>query len=267
MPTKVASLDDAIGLVTDGARIGGGGVLLDRKPIGFLDALTRAGVTDLRYHSFLGSLDVELLVVRGAVAEVHTGYVGFEQMGFAPRYLEAVTNGTITAHEYSEFLFVAGLRAAAAGLPFMPAKGGTGSEIVTQLGFVEIDDPYGAERVLAVPRMALDVVVLHADTADVHGNVAAPPDKTFLWDSDAMLARAGDRVVVTAEALVDDVREMEGRDILLVGYEVDAVVELPDGARPTAMAGRYPAQRDRIAKYLDAAGGGDPGHAMDALLT
>ena len=104
--SKVISLTDATALVDDGARLAPGGVLLRRKPIAFLAALADAGRRDLCLYSFLASLDVELLVARGAVAEVHAGYVGFEQLGFAPAFGRAVASGEVRAFEYSELLFV-----------------------------------------------------------------------------------------------------------------------------------------------------------------
>ncbi len=148
-------------------------------------------------------------------------------------------------------MFVAGLRAAAAGLPFMPAKGGSGSQLLEELEFVEIDDPYGGERVIAVPAMRPDVSILHADAADAGGNVLGPERPDFLSDSDVLLARAADRVIVTCERVVttDELRA-DSRRVVLYGYEVDAVVSLPDGARPTAMPGHYPADVEAIAAYL-----------------
>ena len=51
-----------------------GGVLLRRKPIAFLSALAERGAARTSaLYTFLASLDVDLLVARGAVAEVHAG--------------------------------------------------------------------------------------------------------------------------------------------------------------------------------------------------
>ena len=169
--TKVIALDAAAELVEDGARLGIGGVLLRRKPIAFLTALADAGRRDLRLYSFLASLDVELLVSRGAVAEVHAGYVGFEQLGFAPAYGAAVAAGRVAAFEYSELVFVTGLRASAAGLPFLPTRGAKGSDLVAELGLRDVECPYTGERILAAPAIRPEVCVLHAEAADALGNV------------------------------------------------------------------------------------------------
>jgi glutaconate CoA-transferase subunit A len=261
--SKVISLDAAVAMVPSGATLGVGGVLLKRKPIGMLKALASSGVNRLRLCSFLASLDAELLAVYGALAECHSGYVGFEQLGFAPRYGAAVAAGEIEPYEYTEFLFTAGLRAALAGLPFMPAKGGAGSDVLSELGFAEIEDPYGGETVVAVPALRPDVAVIHADAADAAGNVLGPAQPDFLWDFDANIARASHVVIVSVERVVDRVSAGGGRPVLLYGYEVDAVVEVPGGARPTAMPGTYGADLEAIRAYLTAAT--EPGAARKAL--
>src|SRR5581483_12415975 len=139
-------------------------------------------------------------------------------------------------------LFTAGLRASLAGLPFFPTRGAIGSDLVAELGLQELACPYSGERVLAVPALRPDVCAIHAEAADARGNVQAHSTRDFLHDADAMLARASAHVVVTAERIVDT-DELRGR-ALLYSYEVDAVVEAPRGAWPTAMPGLYGADLD-----------------------
>jgi len=250
---KVCSLDDAVARVRDGARLGVGGVLLQRKPIAFLCALVAAGRRDLTLCSFLASLDAELLAAHGALAAAEVGYVGFEHLGFAPAYSAAVDRGDVTVREHSEFLFVTGLRAALAGLPFLPTKAAAGSQVLAELGFAEITCPYTGTPLVAVPALVPDVAVLHAEAADRRGNVVGPARRDFLFDFDANLARAAKQVVVTVERVLDDV-SAERRRTLLFGYEVDAVVEVPRGAAPTGLPGRYPADLAAVRRYLGEAG-------------
>jgi len=247
--SKVTSVDDAVELVRDGASLGIGGVLLRRKPIAFLSALADAGLRDLRLLTFLASLDVDLLVARGSVAEVHAGYVGFEQLGFAPAFGRAVAAGEVRALEYSELVFVSGLRASLAGLPFLPTRGARGSDLVAELGLREIECPYTGERLLAAPAIRPDVCVIHAEAADEQGNVIAPSTHDFLFDADATLARASAAVVVTAERIVAT-SEIRRAGALLFSYEVDAVVEAPRGAWPTALPGVYGADLEAVRAYL-----------------
>lgn len=238
MRSKLVDLDLAAELVPDGARLAVGGVLLRRKPMAFVRALVAAGRRDLRVYSFFGSTDVELLASEGALAEVHAGYVGFEQLGFAPAYGAAVDAGRIRSFEYSEMLFVSGLRASVAGLPFLPTRGAAGSQLVGDLGLRTVADPYSGEELVAVPALRPDVCVIHAEAADERGNVASPSVHDFLFDADATLARASAKVIVTVERIART-DELRGGRALLFSHEVDAVALAPKGAWPTAVPGLY----------------------------
>jgi glutaconate CoA-transferase, subunit A len=263
----VVGLDEAVASIPDGAALGVGGILLQRKPIALLRALATRGARDLRLYSFLASLDVELLAAHGVLAEAHTGYVGFEQLGFAPAYERAVAAGSIGAHEYTEFLFVAGLRASLAGLPFLPARGGLGSQVLDELGYETIRCPYTDQELVAVPGMRPDVTVLHAEAADAAGTVLGPAGRDFLFDFDANIARAAERVIVTVERLVPTEELVAANDrTLLFAHEVELVVVVPGGAAPTSLPGSYGPDLSALRTYLrEVEGGADPATAIEVL--
>ena len=60
-------------------------------------------------------------------------------------------------------------------------------------------------------------------------------------------------MIVSVERIVDEVK-----DALLFAHEVDAIVELPGGARPTALPGAYAADL-RARRRLPAAARGQAG--------
>lgn len=265
MTVRVTTLDDALALVHNGALLGVGGALLKRKPLGFLAALAGSGRHQLRVVSFLASLDAELLAAYGCLAELHCGYVGFEQLGFAPAVSAATDAGEIRRVDYSEMLFVSGLRASLAGLPFLPTRGGTGSQVTLDLGTRTVTCPYSGEELLAAPAIRPDIAVLHAEAADREGNVLGPAQADFLFDMDANLARASEHVVVTVERLAERGEIVQAnRRTLLFGFEVDAVVVLPNGARPTALPGGYPSDVSALRRYLEVAGK-DPSRSREAM--
>ena len=241
---KVMALSEAVELVPDGASIGTGGILMTRKPVALLDAIARER-TALTLWTLLGSVDAELLAVRGALAQSNTIYVGFEQLGFAPAYGQAVAAGTVEARDYSELLMLAGLRASLAGLPFLPTRGAQGSDVAQALAIQTVACPYTGEALLAAPAIRPDVALIHAEEADARGNVASPRHRDFLFDWDANIARASARVIVSVERVVDEIH-----DALLFAHEVDAIVECPRGAQPTALPGVYAADLDRVGAYL-----------------
>jgi glutaconate CoA-transferase subunit A len=241
---KVISLAEAVEFVPDGGSIGTGGILMTRKPVALLDAVGRAR-RELTLWTLLGSVDAELLTLHGALAQSNTIYVGFEQLGFAPAYSQALADGTVEAREYSELLMLCGLRASLAGLPFLPTRGAQGSDVATALGIREIICPYTGETLFAAPAIRPDVALIHAGAADAYGNVQGPAHRDFLFDWDANIARASTRVVVSVERIVDEVE-----DALLFAHEVDAVVVAPRGAHPTALPGAYAADLQRVGAYL-----------------
>lgn len=238
---------------------------MKRKPLGFLAAIAGAGRRNLRAVSFLASLDAELLAAYGCLSELHCGYVGFEQLGFAPAVNAATDTGQIRRVDYDEVLFASGLRASLAGLPFLPTRGGTGSQVTVDLGIQSVTCPYTGEELLAAPAIRPDVTVLHAEAADREGNVLGPMQADFLFDMDANLARASEHVVVTVERLAERAEIVQAnRRTLLFGFEVDAVVVLPNGARPTAVPGSYPSYGSALSRYLEIAGK-DPSRAHEAM--
>lgn len=256
---QIMTLDEAAGSIPDGSHVGIGGVLMDRKPIALLAAMARAGVRDLTVSSFLASLDLEILLAAGCVRRVRTGYVGFEHRGGAPLFRKAYAQGAIEVEVHSELTFNAGLEAAATGLPFLPTRGAIGSDVATELEYSTIEDPYGSGTLLAVPASPLDVALVHTHLADRRGVVAGPEVATFLWDADAGLARAAERVMVTAERVVDRLDEPG----LLTGLDVDVVIEARLGAAPLALPGSYVTDEERVADYL---GAGDPADLLAKLI-
>ncbi|MTD13446.1 hypothetical protein GIS00_05740 [Nakamurella sp. YIM 132087] len=266
MPSKVVPLQEVVSTVPDGCVIGMGGVLNNRRPIVLLDAIGQAGRRNLSLWSMLGGLDVEILAVHDALAEVGSIYVGFEGLGPAPAFERAVADGRITARDHSELTLIGGLRAAQAGLPFWPTRGATGSDIARELGLREVADPYTGECLLAAPAIRPDLTLLHAEAATTDGTVLLPAVHDFLTDHDATIARAATRTVVGVERIAgpDEARD---RGVLLHGFEVDAVVVLPGGARPTGLPGVYDPDLAAISAYLAAAQHPDTTRsALDELL-
>ncbi len=263
MGLPTVSLAEAAELVADGDAVGTGGALTARKPVALLDAVARRR-RGLALWTLLGSLDAELLAARGALAEAHAIYVGFEQLGAAPAFEAAVGAGRVRFGEHSELAFVGGLRAAVAGLPFMPSRGLAGSGVAADLGLRRVDCPYSGERLYALPAIRPDVALIHAEAVDRDGNVLGPAEPYFLHDYDATIARAARRVVVSAERVAAS--QEARRPVLLFAHEVDAIVIAPGGARPTALPGLEPPRFERLRAYLDETAGGDPAAALDRLL-
>ncbi len=249
MTDRTMALDDALELIGDGASVAVGGAVLSRKPMAAVRALAQAGRRDLELITFAGSLEVELLLEAGALRAVRSSYVGLGSHGMAPRFAAAVSARSVEDSEESEWMLLGGLRAAASGLPFLPTRAALGSDLVAERGLREVTDPYTGERFLAVPALVPDVALVHAWRSDAEGNIQSrwPPD--HLWDVDLLMARAARTVIVTVEQVVDaeEIRA-SAQHTILYGFEVDAVVETPGGARPTAFPPEYGIDETRLAE-------------------
>ena len=247
-------LRGAASLVPDGSTVYIGGAVLRRKPMAVLRAVVDLQRRDLHAMTFAGSVDIELLVGSGVASRVSSAYVGLGAQGFAPIFKEAAEAGEVEDHEYSEWTMLAGLRAAAMGIPFLPTRGGTGSALLDGLGIDSVDDPYGTGSYLAIPPMRPDVTILHAWRASESGHVqfADPPE--HLWDVDVVAARAAGTVIVSVDEVVsDEVIYASPRLTVLFGVEVDALVEARRGSWPTASPPLYDEDHHAVAAYAESA--------------
>jgi glutaconate CoA-transferase subunit A len=253
--TKVVSLQDAADVVQDGNTVYLGGTVLDRKPVALVRAIVAAGRRDLDIVTFAGSIDVDLLVGAGAARSVAAAYVGLGPSGSAPQFTAAVKAGSIEDLEYSEWLLLGRLRAAAMGIPFLPTRGGAGSDILDLHGFEQIVDPYTGDSYTALAPLRPDVTLLHAWRASAAGNVQLAWPPQHLWDVDVVAARAGNRVVVEVDEIVpESVITDAPEHTRLFGFEVDAVVEVPGGSWPTSSPPLYEEDATALAGYAESGG-------------
>ena len=248
----MTSLEAALEAVRDGMVIGVGGSPLSRKPMDAVRALAARAPKDLQLVTFTGSLDVELLIASGSLRAVRASHVSLGEAGRAELFQAAVMAGAIEDLEESEWMLLGRLRAAAAGMPFLPTRAALGSDLAAARGLREVADPYTGATYLAMPALAPDVAVIHAWRADAAGNVQMPWPPDHLADVDLLLARAARHTIVTVERLVpaEEIARTADRTVLF-GFEVGAVVEAPRGAWPTGSPSDYPAN---VAEVRSAAG-------------
>jgi glutaconate CoA-transferase subunit A len=245
---RATTLEDALGAVRDGMVVAVGGSVLSRKPVAAVKELARSGARDLELVTFTGSLDVELLVRAGTLRAVRSSHVSLGSVGRAPAFTDAVERGTLEDIEESEWMLLGRLRAAAAGLPFVPTRAAFGSDLLEGAALSEVTDPYTGERFLALPPLRPDVALLHAWRADPAGNVQRPWPPDHLWDVDVLMARAADNVIVTTDNLVSEAEVAASSEAtVLFGFEVDAVVETERGAFPTGSPPDYGPDLGRVA--------------------
>ena len=250
----MTSLEAALEAVRDGMVIGVGGSPLSRKPMDAVRALAARHPKDLELVTFTGSLDVELLIASGSLRAVRASHVSLGEAGRAELFQAAVMTGEIEDLEESEWMLLGRLRAAAAGMPFLPTRAALGSDLAAARGLREVADPYTGTTYLAMPALAPDVAIVHAWRADAAGNVQMPWPPDHLADVDVLLARAARHTIVTVERLVpsEEIAQTADRTVLF-GFEVAAVVEAPRGAWPTGSPSDYPANVAEVRTAAEAA--------------
>ncbi|HVW48550.1 MAG TPA: CoA-transferase [Solirubrobacterales bacterium] len=249
----LASADEAVAAIPDGAVVGIGGAVTAAHPMALVRALARRGVRDLTVVAPTGGLDVDLLIAAGCVSTVVASYVGMEgAAGVAPVFRRAAQEGGVTVRDLDEAHCVAALRAAAQRLPFLPWRGGAGTafpELNPEL--VEFQDPVAGETLIAVPALRLDFALIYAETADEFGNAQVEGTGNM----DQLLGAAADRVVVQVDRVVgnDQIRRDPARTWF---WRQTQVVRAPFGTHPYSNAWMV-ADGEHLAEYAAAGRAGE----------
>lgn len=245
--SKKKSIIEAVALIPNGSILALGGNTFHRSPAGFARELARQQKRDLQIIKTAGAYDVDLLSAAGSLSVVHAGYIGFENLGLAPRYREFVEQGKIKAAEHACYSIVAALRAAVYGIPFQPIQGFQKSSLPSVRDFKWIKNPYGEEEILTVPALHPDFAVIHVHEADEDGNGR-------IYGSiyeDKLMSLAAKHVILTTEKIVPKEQLQTQPELNTIpGFLVSAVVELPGGALPGACQPLYDADYQTLANYL-----------------
>jgi glutaconate CoA-transferase subunit A len=241
-------------MVADGAVIGLGGGLSARLPMALVREMVRQGRSGLHVIGSAHGADVDLLAAAGALRVCEQSYVGYEQdFGPAPAFRRAAECGAVEIRESCCATVLAQLRAAEMGIPFLPVRGVIGSDIGRlHPEYKEVTCPFTGERLVVVPAVRPDVVLLHAPLGDHRGNLHL--EQPYVLDE--RFAGASGNVVATVERIAPT-GEVAAAGITIPAHLVAAVAEVPFGAHPTSCYPDYPYDRAHLAEWVAAAGAGE----------
>ena len=251
--SRIASLDEALAAVTDGCLLA-----VPREQAGVAMAATRALIRRQRTHDNVkklhlvalpaSTMQADLLIGAGCVETLETSAVSLGEMGPAPRFVAAMTGGTLRMKDATCPALYAALEAAEKGNPFMPLRGLIGSDLMAiRSDWRVIDNPFGNDDpIVLLPAIHPDVALFHAAMADRDGNVWIGRERDL-----GTLAHAARHTVVTVQKihdgnLLDDPLLAAGT---LPGFYVDAVAVVENGAWPLSLPGRYDADMGHLAEY------------------
>ncbi len=184
---------------------------------------------DLIYDQMIGA---------GCAAKLTFSWGGNPGVGSLHRFRDAVEHGwpaPLEIEERSHSDLANAYVAGAANLPFAVLRGYTASDFPKiNPNIRSITCPFTGEVLAATPAVGPDVAIIHAQRADLKGNV-------LLWgilgvQKEAVLAAK--RAIVTVE---ERVRSLDAppNACILPHWVVNAVCEVPNGATPSYAHGYY----------------------------
>jgi glutaconate CoA-transferase subunit A len=171
----------------------------------------------------------------GAARKLVFSYAGNPGVGSLHRLRDAIEHSwprPLEIEEHSHAGMANRYAAGAARLPFAVMRGYVGTDLVAHTRVKPVVCPFTGEELMAVPALAPDVAIVHAQEADRQGNVQ-------LWgipgvQKEAVLA-AG-RSLVTVERLVERLEPVPG-GVVIPGWVIDLVAVAPGGSRPSYSLG------------------------------
>lgn len=258
--SKQATAQEALAFLRDGAMVAIGGSLFHNKPMSLVREIVRRGVRDLTVVAVTqASIDVDLLVAAGCVAEVRVPYLGLEHHGLALNFRRQVAAGRVRVWDCDETQVIAGMEAAAKNLPSGLTKTGVGTDLpLSNSDLKPIDDAITGEPMIAVPAMQPDVALIHATQGDRWGNLAYA-GYPF---SDVLIAeathRSGGKVIASVDEIVPaSTFSNDPFHADIAHIFVDAVVEASWGAHPCSSHGNYQYDDGFLARYQQHARDGE----------
>jgi len=253
---KVTTVREAVARhVHDGDYLASGGFGANRIATAALHEILRQRRRDLGFAGHTATHDFQILAAGNLdggrlLARVDVAYiVGLEARGLSPQARRVMESGQVEVCEWTNFALACRLQAAAAGIPFLPARNMLGTDTFARSAAKEIRCPFTGKKVVALPALYPDVAVIHVHEADCFGNCRIHGISV----ADRELARAAKRVIVTTERLVstDEIRRTP-HATAIPAFCVDAVCVVPHGSYPGNMPGAYYSDERHLREWLNA---------------
>lgn len=219
-----------------------------RAPMSLAREVVRQNKKDLRVCG-QGVLELDLWLAAGLVKKLDITYIGLEVYGIPPSLRRAVESGQVeSCVEWSNASITWRMKAAAMGVPFLPARSMLGTDMLKYSAAKVVEDPFTGLKVALVPALILDVALIHVQRADMHGNCQIEGITGFALE----MSRACKRLVISAEEIVptEEIRKYPDRTVIPY-YLVDAVVHAPFGSYPGEMAYMYGRDEPGIKEWVD----------------
>src|SRR5438105_9011025 len=158
---KLTTVADAVGqLVHDGDYLAIGGFGCDRIPTAVVHEILRQNKQNLRFAGHTATHDFQILCAgnllgRGkTLSAVDVAYVvGLEARGLSPHTRRVLESGEVSCTEWSNYTLAVRLKAAAMGVPFLPARSMLGTDTFRRSAARAVSCPFTGERLAALPAL------------------------------------------------------------------------------------------------------------------
>lgn len=236
--------------VKDGMYIGIGGFGHIRISMPLIYEIVRQRIKHLSVSGHTAVHDLDVLIAGDCVDAVDVAYsFAYETRGLSKNGRRAVESGRVKCVEWTNASLSWRIKAAAMGLPFLPARNLLGSDTFKYSAAKTMVCPFTGQKLVALPALMPDVAIIHVHYADKYGNCSIRG--TTVKDDD--LAKASKRVIVTAEKIVPDTFFRDHPERTTIPYFcVDAVIEVPHGSHPGNMPYEYYFDEEHIQDYIKA---------------
>lgn len=236
--------------VKDGSYLAIGGFGHVRISMPLIYEIVRQRKKNLNISGHTAVHDLDVLIAGDCVDAVDVAYsFAYETRGLSKNSRRAVESGRVKCIEWTNAALSWRIKAAAMGLPFLPARTMLGSDTFRYSAAKEMECPFTGQKLVALPALMPDVSIIHVHYADKFGNCMIRG--TTVKDDD--LAKASKKVIVTAERIVPDSFFREAPEKTTIPYFcVDAVIEAPHGSHPGNMPYEYYFDEEHMMEYLSA---------------
>jgi glutaconate CoA-transferase, subunit A len=233
------TLSQAIGsLVRDGETIALEG-FTHLIPFAAGQEIIRQKLKNLTLIRMTPDLLYDQMIGMGVAAKLIFSWGGNPGVGSLHRLRDAVENDwphAIELEEHTHAAMANAYDAAAAGMPCAIFRGYVGSELPrVNRNIKTIICPFTGEQLGCVPALRPDVGIIHAQRADLEGNVMI--EGIVGVQKEAVLASR--KSIVTVEEVVEQLPRSGRNVVILPSWTVSAIVVVPGGARPSYASGYY----------------------------
>ncbi len=251
MTNKLMSVSEAVErFIPDGTYIATGGFGGVRIPSAVIHEIVRKRKKNLGFSGHSTTHDFQVLSAGKVFDRCDAAYiVGLEMRGLSVCARRYVESGAVKMTEWSNGTLAWRYKAAAMGVPFLPARVLMGTDTMKYSAAKTIECPFTGIKLVAVPALYPDVAMIHVHRADVYGNCQVDG----ITVSDLDLGRCSKHIIISTERLVetDEIRKDPGKTIVPF-WLVDAVCHVPYGSYPGNMPYEYYSDEKHLAEWMTA---------------